>query len=77
MASWPGPTLEDYVADILIRPTEADIRAEVARLEPVRDYVEETVLAGFEPDRQSWRDYRNATWECVESELARHLSGES
>jgi hypothetical protein len=71
MASWPGPRLEDWVADAYIFRTPGEYAAKVRELEPAREYVEDCILADFEPDGRSWRDYRNSYVDLVEDAAAR------
>lgn len=56
MSSFPGSRLEDFLEDLYFEVPTAEQRA---FWEPHREGVERA-LADFDPETQSWRDYRNA-----------------
>lgn len=58
MSSRPECTLEAFIRDAFSYGDEADYQQEVARYEPLRDDIERQMLE-FDPETESWRDYRN------------------
>lgn len=71
MSYCPGSTLEDWV-DGTYSGLTPDQRAAIIRdLEPAREYVEDVVIPGFDPETQSWRQYSSDHSGIVEAAAGR------
>ena len=60
MASYPGPTLEDFIGDLYFHPVP---EGTLAKWEPHREEVERALERYVEDggdETQSWRDWRNS-----------------
>lgn len=67
MASLPGYTLEAFIEDAFAFPRSDGVSCAdtVRKYEPVRDYIEFQLLECYDPDTQSWRDFRNSLMDKV------------
>ena len=72
MASCEGSTLE-YWIDESVYNVSPDIRHQIVKLlEPFRSVIEQQI-ENYEPEEQSWRDYRNAMWYTIPEDIEKQV----
>lgn len=71
MSSRDGLDMESWINDSFFwdRCPPQSFEKIVAILEPCRVDLEYQI-ADFDEDTQSWRDYRNAMWDCIPKQIS-------